>query len=82
MTLVEYSFLVLVYFASVISALAPSGKWDAFNYAPTSKTVYPTAIHSINGAVKNADRLVNNEGAATLTGNGSWVALDFGKEVC
>ncbi|KAF9477417.1 Six-hairpin glycosidase [Pholiota conissans] len=65
----------------VISASAPKGKWDSFNFAPSSKTVYPTAIHSTNGSVKNADLLVNNKGAATLSGNGSWLALDFGGEV-
>lgn len=63
------------------SASAPSGPWDAFNYAPKSKTVYPAGIHSISGTVNNAQRLVHNSGSATLSGNGSWVALDFGVEV-
>ena len=63
------------------SASAPSGPWDAFNYAPESKTVYPTGIHSISGTVNNAQQLVHNAGSAILTGNGSWVALDFGVEV-
>jgi DNA polymerase II small subunit/DNA polymerase delta subunit B len=65
----------------VVSGAAPKGQWDAFNFAPSSKTVYPTAIHSTNGSVTKADLLVNNKGAATLSGNGSWVALDFGVEV-
>ncbi|KAG6877286.1 hypothetical protein C0993_008843 [Termitomyces sp. T159_Od127] len=62
-------------------ARAPAGPWDAFNYAPLSKTVYPASIHSSHGTVTDAPLLVNNTGSATLTGSGSWVALDFGVEV-
>ncbi|KAF8963232.1 Six-hairpin glycosidase [Flammula alnicola] len=61
--------------------MAPRGKWDSFNYAPTSKTVYPASIHSTSGSVRDASLLVKNKGRATLSGNGSWVALDFGIEV-
>ncbi|KAF9459381.1 Six-hairpin glycosidase [Collybia nuda] len=64
-----------------ISGRAPPGAWDVFNYAPTSKTVYPTAIHSVSGSVQNAQGLVGNAGSATINGVGSWVALDYGKEV-
>lgn len=63
------------------SARAPAGPWDNFNYVPSSKTVYPTAIHSTNGTISNASNLIANKGKATITGNHSWVALDFGKEV-
>ncbi|KAK6987718.1 Six-hairpin glycosidase [Favolaschia claudopus] len=62
-------------------ALAPAGPWDAFNYAPKSKTVYPAAIREVEGAVTNSELLVNNLGSATLEAEGSWVALDFGVEV-
>ncbi|KAJ7618214.1 Six-hairpin glycosidase [Mycena polygramma] len=61
--------------------LAPSGPWDAFNYAPKSKTVYPAAIREVEGTVTNSNLLVNNTGSATLTGQGTWLALDFGVEV-
>lgn len=67
--------------ASSVLGLAPNGPWDAFNFAPKSKTVYPAAIHSLTGSVQNAQRLVLNAGTATLTGKGSWVALDYGVEV-
>jgi hypothetical protein len=66
---------------SVVLGSSPKGPWDKFNYAPSSRTVWPTAIHSSNGNVQNAAKLVQNAGSATLTGNGSWVALDFGVEV-
>ncbi|EIN05763.1 Six-hairpin glycosidase [Punctularia strigosozonata HHB-11173 SS5] len=64
-------------------SLAPSGAWDKFNYAPDSKTVYPTAVHSSHGAVKNAKSLLKTgrSGSLTTLGNGSWIALDFGIEV-
>ncbi|KAF5378587.1 hypothetical protein D9615_007106 [Tricholomella constricta] len=68
---------------SAISAWgrAPPGPWDAFNYAPKSKTVYPTAIHSFQGSVKDPQLLVLNAGSATITTRGSWIALDYGVEV-
>lgn len=61
--------------------LAPQGRWDNFNFAPKSKTVYPAAIHSSEGSLQNAQQLVENKGSAILTGQGSWVALDYGMEV-
>ncbi|EJD39434.1 glycoside hydrolase family 78 protein [Auricularia subglabra TFB-10046 SS5] len=60
---------------------APAGPWDSFNYAPTSKTVWPRAVFESHGHVTNAARLPNNKGSATLSGKGTWVALDFGVEV-
>jgi hypothetical protein len=74
-------FLYLSSFAPAALGLAPSGPWDAFNYAPKSKTVYPAAIREMEGTVTNSDRLVDNAGSATLSGQGSWVTLDFGVEV-
>ncbi|KAG6889444.1 hypothetical protein C0992_005164 [Termitomyces sp. T32_za158] len=71
---------ILLFTASAL-ARAPAGPWDAFNYAPSSKTVYPASIHSSHGTVTDAPLLVNNSGPAMLAGNGSWVALDFGIEV-
>ncbi|TFK60970.1 Six-hairpin glycosidase [Pluteus cervinus] len=80
--------------AEGVKAVAPSGPWDAFNYAPASKTVYPTKVHSTSGFIQNPDRLVRTsslsnttdgsiekEGQTTIAGGGSWIALDFGIEV-
>ncbi|KAL1659383.1 glycoside hydrolase family 78 protein [Schizophyllum commune] len=62
-------------------ASAPPGPWDAFNYAPASRTVSPTAIYGTSGDVDNAEALLSADaGSATLSGAGSWVAIDFGKE--
>ncbi|KAI8992817.1 Six-hairpin glycosidase [Trametes punicea] len=73
-------FLLCLCGAISVLASAPAGPWDTFNYSPKSRTVYPTAVKEIHGGVKNAEALVST-GTATLTGNGSWVALDFGIEV-
>ena len=61
---------------------APLGPWDAFNYAPTSRTVWPVAIHSYDGNVQISKNLIGDGTKAKLSGNGAWVALDFGKEAC
>ncbi|KAJ7733701.1 Six-hairpin glycosidase [Mycena metata] len=67
--------------APALGQLAPAGPWDAFNFAPKSKTVYPAAIRETDGAVTNSQNLVNNAGSATLAGMGSYVTLDYGVEV-
>ncbi|KAJ7258225.1 glycoside hydrolase family 78 protein [Mycena rebaudengoi] len=64
------------------AALAPKGPWDAFNYAPKSKTVRPVSVRSISGKVRGAEGLVRNSAAqATFSGNSSFVVLDWGIEV-
>lgn len=68
-------------FIPLVSARAPSGPWDAFNYAPKSKTVYPIGIYRTQGQITGSTNLVGNVGQATIAAN-SWVALDFGIEVC
>ena len=67
-------------FAGFAWASAPSGPWDSFNYAPKSRTVTPVAVKEIHGIVSHANALAS-QGSATLSGNGSWIALDFGIEV-
>jgi hypothetical protein len=74
--------LILLSLSSLTVASAPSGPWDTFNYAPASKLVRPVIVKQIQGTVKNAEELFTADGQATLSGNGSYVTLDFGKEVC
>ncbi|KAI0334220.1 Six-hairpin glycosidase [Cubamyces sp. BRFM 1775] len=62
-----------------VQASAPTGPWDAFNYAPKSRTVYPTVVKEFHGSVANAKGLLS-KGSATL-GKNSWMTLDFGVEV-
>ncbi|GJJ09716.1 hypothetical protein Clacol_003940 [Clathrus columnatus] len=60
-----------------IHALAPSGVWDTFNLAPSSRTVYPVGVKKVNGNVKGT---IENNGFMTLEPE-SWVTFDFGKEI-
>lgn len=76
--------LAVFLLSGAVAGSVPSshgGPWDSFNFAPKSRVVRPTALHAINGPVQHASNLLTNSGKATLT-NGTWVALDFGKEVC
>jgi len=74
-SLVALPFIVLQVFS-----IAPKGPWDHFNFAPKSRTSRPTNIHSTQGNIQNAQALIGS-GIATLTGNGSYVVVDFGQEV-
>lgn len=71
---------VLFVIITTCTGLAPPGPWDKFNYAPSSRDVGPKAIHSTNGDVQGPSSLLKT-GTATLSGNGSYVVLDFGQEV-
>ena len=66
---------------SVVLGSAPKGPWDKFNYAPKSRTVWAQSIRQVEGTVKNAHNLATKTGVATLSGNQSYVTLDFGFEV-
>ncbi|KIY48060.1 glycoside hydrolase family 78 protein [Fistulina hepatica ATCC 64428] len=76
------SLIFLLAIVSAVRALAPNGPWDAFNLAPTSRTVYASSIRVSNGDVVDPDNLLLPDAstAATLSGK-SWVTLDFGVEV-
>ncbi|KAL0948873.1 hypothetical protein HGRIS_008991 [Hohenbuehelia grisea] len=71
-----------LFISTVVLGRAPAGPWDAFNFAPTSKTVFPQTIRSVVGKVNGAHNLVeNSSGSATFSGNGSYIVLDWSKEV-
>ncbi|KAL0569902.1 hypothetical protein V5O48_012059 [Marasmius crinis-equi] len=62
-------------------AKAPSGLWDTFNYAPSSRIVRPVSVRHIEGNVAGSENLLHDSsGVATFAAN-SWVTLDFGVEV-
>lgn len=52
----------------------------ADNLSPTSRTVAPVAVYTTSGTVGNASALLNGQNTR-LTGSGSAVTLDFGKDV-
>jgi len=65
----------------VVSCLAPPGDWDRFNFAPSSRVVTPTAVHSSDGQIMNPSGLIGAQGNTIFSSSGSWLALDFGVEV-
>ncbi len=54
-------------FTGAVKAIAHSGPWDTFNYAPASKAVYPTKVHSTSGFVQNPDRLIKSSSLSNPT---------------
>ena len=75
-----HSFLILSCIV-VVSCLAPPGDWDKFNFAPSSRVVTPTAVHSSDGQIANPSGLIGAQGNTIFSSSGSWLALDFGFEV-
>lgn len=66
--------------ASPAVADPPAGALAALNYAPTSRTLAPTAVYATSGTVTNPQNVLS--GASTrISGAGSALSLDFGKEV-
>lgn len=62
------------------AAASPSHPWDAYNYAPASRTVSPKSVYRTTGSVSDPAALLDGK-PTTLTGSGSSVTLDFGEEV-
>ncbi|KAF7292156.1 Glycoside hydrolase family 78 protein [Mycena indigotica] len=74
--------LLLLTHTALCVALAPQGPWDAFNFAPASKTVRPVSVRAVHGTVQGAEGLVTGSSSkAVFTANNSYVVLDWGKEV-
>ncbi|HEX4787562.1 MAG TPA: hypothetical protein VH372_03810, partial [Actinospica sp.] len=61
-------------------AAAATNACAADNLSPASRTLAPTSVYATNGTVSNASALISG-GDTRLTGNGSSVTLDFGKDV-
>lgn len=74
---------VLLIAVPIGDASAPAGPWDVFNYSPSNRSAVAASIYSTNGTVEGASELIDNMfGNATFSEDGSYVVLDFGKEVC
>jgi hypothetical protein len=76
--------LLTLFLSTSVLGLAPSGPWDDFNYAPSSRRVHPKAIYKTDGDVSNEDALVGGDEGdfASISGADSYISLDFGVEVC
>ncbi|MET7477322.1 alpha-L-rhamnosidase [Streptomyces sp. NPDC005648] len=63
-----------------VSGASPQAAADALNYSPTSRTVKPTAVYATSGSVANPQNVLSGQ-PTRISGSGSSVTLDFGKEV-
>lgn len=73
-------FLSFLLLGTHTQCAAPAGPWDAFNFAPASRSAYPQAVREMHGNVSDASGFLSND-SVTLSGDGSYVTLDFGLEV-
>jgi hypothetical protein len=53
---------------------------EDYNLSPSSRTLEPVAVQRISGGVTSPDQLLSG-GTTTIQGMGSYIVLDFGKEV-
>jgi hypothetical protein len=53
---------------------------DDYNLSPSSRTLAPVAVQRIQGGVSSSDQMLSG-GTTTIKGMGSYIVLDFGKEV-
>jgi hypothetical protein len=53
---------------------------DDYNLSPSSRTLAPVAVQRTNGGVSSPDQILSG-GTMTIKGMGSYIVLDFGKEV-
>lgn len=69
------SMLLLLTIGAVATASNP---WDKYNFSPTSRNISPVGILTSSSRTSNTGSI---SWPLTLKGNGSFVVLDFGKEV-
>ncbi len=58
----------------------PKSVSDKYNYAPSTRTLKPIAVQGMMGSIVNPNNVLNGD-ATAIVGNGSYLVLDFGKEV-
>ncbi|WP_433462334.1 MGH1-like glycoside hydrolase domain-containing protein [Spirillospora sp. CA-128828] len=57
-----------------------SAPWERYNLSPSSRTLHPVSVYKTSGTVDGADAVLKG-GKTGLSGTGSSITLDFGKEV-
>lgn len=76
--------LATIFLFASATAKAPAGPWDAFNFAPSTRSFVPRSVYTTVGLVTGAENLLSNSSStegAIVTGIGSYIVLDFGQEV-
>ncbi|KAF8847178.1 Six-hairpin glycosidase [Acephala macrosclerotiorum] len=73
--------LVLLFAAVLGSRLVAAIPYSEYILAPETRTLYPAAVHKVNGTVTNAASLIGSStGSAVFYGNSS-VTFDYGKNI-
>lgn len=73
--------LLLSLMLSLACTASAASNFSEYILAPDSRTIYPAAIHRVNGSVSNANSLLASpNGNATLRGNSS-ITFDYTKNV-
>ncbi|WP_103940979.1 alpha-L-rhamnosidase-related protein [Thermomonospora echinospora] len=62
------------------SAPVEKAPWQSYNLSPASRTVKPVAVFRTNGTVTDPDAVLKGD-RTRLSGAGSYLTLDFGKNV-
>jgi len=57
-----------------------AAEWDQYNLAPASRTIGPVSVFKTSGNVINPNNVLSGQ-ATAIVGSGSFITLDFGKEV-
>lgn len=60
---------------------AQSVPYSEYILAPSSRTVFPVAVHQVNGTVTNAEGLLNGVNSSATFSASSAVTFDFGKNI-
>jgi hypothetical protein len=68
----------LAFLANLLVATVP---YSEYILAPDSRTIYPFAIHKINGTVSNAASLIGDIGGQAIFHGVSSVTFDYGKNI-
>ena len=63
---------------TIVAVSTASNPWDKYNFSPTSRNISPVGILTSSSSISNTGSI---SWPLTLKGNGSFVVLDFGKEV-
>ena len=66
--------------AALQNKAASGNPWDVYMLAPATRTLTPVAIYTTSGTVSNPTNVLSGS-ATRISGTGSYITLDFGKEV-
>lgn len=66
---------------ALLMGRAHSVPYSEYILAPSSRTVFPVAVHQVNGTVTNAEGILNGANTSATFAALSAVTYDFGKNI-